>query len=130
MANHQSNKMRLTGVLSCKRGFPSFAFLKALQSLPSNSIASSSHSTNLYRKCVTLANFLLFLWAHILCFIDTLLLPIYTTVSLNNNSYAPASLGDFLAVLSSKGCSLFRISGISYTRVFAHSIPFGCWRQK
>ena len=103
---------RLAGVLCCRRGLSPFTLLKDLHNLVSRSIASSSHSTFLYLKCVTFIKVLRFLWAYILDLIEVLLLPMYTTVSLYNNSYAPASLGDFLAASSLKGCSLFLVSGI------------------
>jgi len=113
MSNYHSNHLRYLGVLSCRRGgFPPLFLLKDWHNLASKSIASCSHSTFLYLKCVTLINRLRFLWAEILERIDVLLLPIYTTVPLNNNSYAPGSSGAFLAVLSLKGYNLFA-SGIS-----------------
>ena len=118
MSNHQSKILRLVGVLCCRRGLSPFALRNVLQSFASSSIASCSHSIFLYLKCVTFMNVLRFLCSHILCRIDVLLLPIYTTVPLYNSSYAPASLGDFFAVSSSKLYSLFRVSGIALLTSF------------
>ncbi len=123
MANYQSKMERLTGVLCCRRGLPPFTLLKALHNLASRSRASCSHSTILCLKCVTFINVLRFLCSRILDRIEALLLPIYTTVPLYNNSYAPASSGAFLATSSLKGCSLFLVSGIPsfYTTVVIDS---------
>jgi len=130
MGNYHSNHLRYLGVLSCKRGgFPSLFLRKASHSFASKSMASCPHSNILYRKCVTFENVLRFLWSHILDRIEVPLLPIYTTVSLYNNSYAPGSLGAFFAVSSLKGCSLF-VSGISHLPIFAYSIPISCWGQR
>lgn len=112
MLNHQSKMERLTGVLCCRRGLSPFTLLKVLHNCASNSTASSSHSTFLYLKCVTFIKVLRFLCSRILDCIEERLLPIYTTVSLCSNSYAPASSGAFLATSSLKGCSLFLVSGI------------------
>jgi hypothetical protein len=98
MCLYQSNHLRYLGVLSCNLGgSPPFFLRKDSHSLASKSRALSGQYTRLNRKCVTLINRLRFLCSHILCLIELLLLPIYTTVPLNSNSYAPASGGTLFA---------------------------------
>jgi len=110
---HQSKIERLTGVLCCRRGLPPFAFLKVLHNWASSSTASCTHSTFLYLKCVTFIKVLRFLCSRILDCIEERLLPIYTTVPLYSNSYAPASIGAFLASSSLKERNLLVVSGMS-----------------
>jgi len=125
----QSKMVRLAGVLICRRGLPPFAFLKVLHSVASNSRASSAHSTFLYLKCVTLIKVLRFLWSRILDCIEEPLLPIYTTVPLCSNSYAPASTGAFLASSSVKARNLLVVSGIAllYNTIMIDSNTLPCY---